>query len=345
MLTLEALGWTPARHQELTALGQPDLRPLRVAAVHRSTVELLSPAGSVTVETPRGEPLAVGDWLAARSAPFEIVGRLARSTTLERQAAGRATTAQLLAANVDLALLVTALGGDLAPRRLERFQALCHAGGVRPVVVINKIDLDPVGIGRHIGIAEAAAPGVPVVTTTTQWDGGVDDLLPWLAPGRTIVMLGSSGVGKSSLLNVLQGREVEATRVVRERDGRGQHTTTARHLHPLADGRGLIIDTPGIREVALWSDGGLDATFAEITALIDRCAFRDCRHEEEPGCAVREAVESGVLDVARVESWRALRAEVAARKAMRDPRARKRSGRRMAKMLEEVAEERRRRGR
>jgi ribosome biogenesis GTPase / thiamine phosphate phosphatase len=345
MLTLDALGWTPARERELAALGQPDLIPVRVAAVHRSTVELVSPTRAWTIDNARREPLAVGDWVALESATEIIVQRLSRSTTLVRQAAGRATTAQVLAANVDLALLVTALGGDLAPRRLERFQALCHAGGVRPVVVLNKIDLDPVGLGRHIGIAEAAAPGIPVVTTTTQWDGGVDELLPWLEPGRTLVMLGSSGVGKSSLLNVLQGREVEATRAVRERDGRGQHTTTARHLHPLADGRGLIIDTPGIREVALWSDEGLDATFSEIAALLDRCAFRDCRHVDEPGCAVLEAVASGDIDPGRVESWRTLQAEVAARKALRDPRARRRAGRRMAQMVKEAKDEKRRRGR
>ncbi len=344
MPTLEALGWTPARAAQLAALDLPGLTPARVAGLHRSTVELVSPAGAWTIDS-RGESLAVGDWVALQLEPVTIVQRLERATTLVRQASGRATTAQVLAANVDVALLVTALGGDLAPRRLERFLALCYAGGVQPVVVINKIDLDPAELGRSIGIAEASAPGVPVITSTTRWAGGRDELLPHLAPGRTVVMLGSSGVGKSSLLNELQGREVEPTREVRERDGLGQHTTTARHLHLLAEDRGLIIDTPGIREVALWSDQGLDATFAEITALNERCAFRDCRHLDEPGCAVVAAVEAGTLDAARVESWRTLQAEVVARQAMRDPRARKRAGRRMAKMIKEVAEERRRRGR
>ncbi len=345
MITLEDLGWTPARAQELAELDRPGLRPARITAVHRGTVELLSPAGAASMDSTRGEPMAVGDWVALHPEQGAVATRLTRLTSLVRQAAGRTTTAQVLAANVDLALLVTALGGDLAPRRLERFQALCHAGGVRPVIVINKIDLEPVDIGRHIGTAEAAAPGIPVVTTTTQWEGGVDALLPWLAPGRTIVMLGSSGVGKSSLLNLLQGREVELTREVRARDGRGQHTTTVRHLYPLADGRGLIIDTPGIREVALWSDQGLDATFAEIATLLGTCEFRDCQHQSEPGCAVQAAVANGSLDPARLESWRQLQREVLARQAMRDPRSRKRAGRRMAKMIKEVAAERRRRGR
>lgn len=345
MPTLDALGWTQARAEELLALERPELIPARVAGVHRTTIDLVSETRAWTAENGRRTPLAVGDWLALEPDSDLIVQRLSRSTTLVRQAAGRATTAQVLAANVDLALLVTALGGDLAPRRLERFLAVCHAGGVRPVVVINKIDLEPNSLGRHIGIAEAAAPGVPVITTTIRWEGGLDELMPYLAPGRTVVMLGSSGVGKSSLLNELQGREVEAVREVRERDGLGQHTTTARHLHRLADDRGLVIDTPGIREVALWSEEGLDATFSEITALNLRCSFRDCRHVDEPGCAVLEAVASGELDPARVESWRTLQAEVTARRALRDPRARKRAGRRMAQMVKEAKDEKRRRGR
>ncbi len=345
MPSLDALGWTATLAAELDALDRPELLPARVATVHRRSAVLVAPSGSWTVDTTRNHQLAVGDWVAVTPEPVTIQARLGRATTLVRQAAGRATVAQVLAANVDVALLVTAMGGDLAPRRLERFLALCHAGGVKPVVVINKIDLDPGGLGRAVGTAESAAPGIPVVTTTIMWDGGLDDLEPWLEPGRTIVMLGSSGVGKSSLLNVLQGEEVEATREVRERDGRGQHTTTARHLHQLAQDRGLIIDTPGIREVALWSDQGLDATFPEISELTGDCAFRDCRHVDEPGCAVLAAVEDGRLDPERLDSWHTLQGEVAARQAMRDPRARKRAGRRMAKMVKEAKAEKRKRGR
>jgi len=344
---LEALGWTDDLAVAFSEHTVPGAFPARVSAVYPGFRDLLAEQGSHRLPIPpSGQGLAVGDWVVlASGAPPRLLASLPRRTTLTRQAAGRATAPQVLAANVDLALVVTAIGGDFSPRRLERYLALAHAGGVKPAIVLNKLDRDPAGIGRWLRQAEQVAPDTPVVATTTRWDGGLDDLEPLLGRGRTVVLLGSSGVGKSSIVNLLLGEEVVAVAPVRERDDTGRHTTSHRELHLLPGDRGLLVDTPGLRELGLWEVAGLDEAFSDLVALAAGCRFRDCTHGDEPECAVVAAVEEGRLDPERLESWHQLHREAAAREMLRDPSARKAAGRRMGKMIKEAVEERRRRGR
>ncbi|MBW1877291.1 MAG: ribosome small subunit-dependent GTPase A [Deltaproteobacteria bacterium] len=343
---LDDLGWTEALDASFRERAVHGAFPARVSAMHQGACDALAAEGAFRLPIPPSrQGLAVGDWVVLGPGDLpRLLARLPRGSALTRQAAGRATAPQVLAANVDLALLVTAIGEDFSPRRLERYLAVAHAGGVRPAIVLNKLDRDPSGIGRWLRQAEDVAPDTPVVAATTLWAGGLDDLEPLLARGRTVVLLGSSGVGKSSIVNMLLGEEAVAVAPIRERDDTGRHTTSHRQLHQLGD-RGLLIDTPGLRELGLWDTAGLDAAFSDLVALAEGCRFRDCTHGDEPECAVVEAVQAGRLDADRLESWRQLRREAAAREMLRDPSAQKAAGRRMAKMIKEVAEERRRRGR
>ncbi|MBN2800470.1 MAG: ribosome small subunit-dependent GTPase A [Deltaproteobacteria bacterium] len=343
-MDLRTLGWTEDLAGPLAALGGA---PLRVSAAHHGAVDALGASGPVRLPLrPGTQSPAVGDWIAVEAGePPRLLGQLPRRSALIRQAAGRATAPQVLAANVDLALIVTAVGGDFSERRVERYLALAHGGGVTPVVVVNKIDRDLANMGRWLRQATAVAPDTQVLTATTRWDGGLDDLVALLVPGRTVALLGSSGVGKSSIVNALLGDEAIATRPVRRSDDTGRHTTTSRQLHALPGGRGLLIDTPGLRELALWDTAGLDEVFSDLTLLAEGCRYRGCSHSDEPGCAVIAAVEAGELDPARLESWRALQREATARQALRDPTARKAAGRDMAQRVREATAERRRRGR
>jgi ribosome biogenesis GTPase len=214
-----------------------------------------------------------------------------------------------VAANVDVALLISALPDDLNPRRLERYLTLTWESGALPVAVITKTDLSA-DVPAAIAAVRAAAPGVDVIAVSAVTGDGMDTLRALLPAGRTTVLLGSSGAGKSTLVNRLLGDDRMRTADVRQ-DGRGRHTTTHRELVRLAGGA-LLIDTPGMRELQLWAgDTGLEGAFSEVEELARGCRFGDCRHETEPGCAVRGAVSDGRLDVARLESWRALQRELA----------------------------------
>ncbi len=263
----------------------------------------------------------VGDYVEATPASrHRIHGVLPRRSQFVRQAAGERTLAQVAAANVDYTFIVQALDHDFNVRRLERYLALAWDGGASPVVVLNKVDQAPDAATR-IDEAEAVALGVPVRAVSAATGAGLDQLAPFLEPGKTVVLLGSSGVGKSTLVNALRaegdpdaaiGREPQqAVGAVRLQDGRGRHTTTSRHLRRLAGGA-LLIDTPGLREVGLVAlDGGLQSVFGDIDALTARCRFTDCRHDGEPGCAVRDALAEGHLDPGRLESYRRLEREQA----------------------------------
>jgi len=261
----------------------------------------------------REELPAVGDWVAVRLDPsggiamVEVV--LPRRSAFTRRAAGRAEETQVVAANVDFVLLVSGLDGDFNVRRIERYVTLAWESGATPVVILNKADLCGDVPARMAQLA-SVAPGVETVATSTLTGEGLDGLRGLMRPGRTLALLGSSGVGKSSLVNTLLGRDSLKTAAVREDDSRGRHTTTHRELM-LVPGGGMVIDTPGMRELQVLADeDSLERAFDDVAQLAAACRFRDCTHEAEPGCAVRAAVEDGRLAPDRWESFLKLRREL-----------------------------------
>lgn len=257
---------------------------------------------------------AIGDWVgvvAGEGAERAVIQqRLARRSTVSRKAAGRNVEEQVLAANVDTIFLVTALAEDLNPRRLERYLTMVWEAGATPVVVLNKADLcdDPTAAVQAM---RERLPFVDVIAVSALTAGGLDQLTPYLMPATTVALLGSSGVGKSTLVNRLLGSDRQAVGPVREEDGKGRHTTTARQLVALEEGA-LLIDTPGMRELQPWvEESAVDGAFEDIAALAAGCRFSDCAHRSEPGCAVREAVAAGTLDESRLEHYRHLLREAA----------------------------------
>jgi len=269
---------------------------------------------------------AVGDWVAVKverpnqtSAIQEV---LPRRSKFVRKTAGKAAQEQVLAANIDTALLVSALDGDFNPRRVERYLAQCWESGARPVVVLNKADACLKASEFAEEMQRVAAGAVVLVVSATS-GLGFDELERHLVRGETLVLLGSSGVGKSTIVNRLMRRAIQQTRAVRESDSRGRHTTTSRELFALSGGA-LLIDTPGLRELQLWgADEGVSRAFSDIEWLATYCRFGNCRHNEEPGCAVRAAVREGRLDLARLENWRKVLREQAFLQRKIDSQARK----------------------
>lgn len=301
----------------------------RVATSQREQYRLFTESGEISAE-PSGalsyraasaaEMPVVGDWVAARvAAPdYAIVEAvLPRRTCFSRCAAGRREMEQALAANIDIVFLVCGLDGDFNLRRLERYLALAAESGASPVVVLNKADLCADVAGCAAEVRRISGSG-PVVTVSARTEGGIEGLREFLAPGRTVALLGSSGVGKSTIVNCLLGEERLRTAEVRESDSRGRHTTTHRELMPLAGG-GALIDTPGMRELQLWAGTeSIDGVFDDVAAAAEGCRFRDCAHAGEPGCAVAAALESGALDRERWESYRKLRGEARRHEMMSD---------------------------
>jgi ribosome biogenesis GTPase len=266
---------------------------------------------------------AVGDWVVVEAVPnseARIHAVLPRSSRFSRRAAGDVTQEQVVAANIDTVFLVAGLDGDFNPRRLERYLVVAWESGAVPVIVLNKADLveDAAALAEEV---RAIAPGVDVVAVSAKDPHSLDVLRQYVSAGRTAALLGSSGVGKSTIVNRLLGHDLLRTREVRITDSRGRHTSTARQM-VLLDGGGVLIDTPGMRELQLWDAGdALGEAFADIDLLAERCRFRDCRHEREPGCAVRAAAESGALAPSRLESFRKLAAERAHQAKQMDARA------------------------
>ena len=305
---LAALGWTAELGEQFETYAADGLVPGRVVAEHRAghvvrdgVDEVLArPRGRLYDDAAVGGLLpAVGDWVARVGATIEAV--LPRRTSISRKIAFRSAEEQVLAANVDVVLIVTGLDGDFNVRRLERYLTTAWNSGASPVIVLTKLDLaaDP-----DLLAAEEVAMGVPVLAVSGITGEGVDALDEHLRPGLTAVLLGSSGVGKSTLINRLLGEERIATAAVK-RDGRGRHTTRHRELFGLPGGA-LVIDTPGLRELQLW-EGDVDEAFSDVVELAAQCRFRDCAHESEPGCAVREGV-----DPERLQAYRKLQRELRA---------------------------------
>ncbi len=283
---------------------------------------------------------AIGDWVALRPRFSESRGTIhaivPRKSQFVRKAAGEVTSEQVVAANVDTAFLMMGLDADFNPRRLERYLALAHRSGARPVVILNKLDLcdDP---PARIWEITSIAGEVPVIAVSSRWGGGFEQVDPYLRPGETICVIGSSGVGKSTLINRLVGEHRFATQEVRSGDQRGRHTTTHRELIRLADGV-LIIDNPGMREIQLWeSEETLDQAFDDVTTLAADCRFRDCAHDREPGCAVRAAIASGRLLAERLESWRKLQGEAEAAVSLQESRLRTLERKRADKVIHKAA--------
>ena len=324
---LRPWGFTPFFAQQLDELldGREDLIPGRIVREHRGVRLLITPGGEVEARIKGSlrhrtegahELPAIGDWVLATPAPREgglaqVVAVFERSSRFLRKVAGSRTEAQVVAANLDHVFVVMGLDGDYNPRRLERFLVTARESGAEPVVVLNKSDLAP-DLAAQTAELEAIAGETPVHVTAAKRGEGLEALWQYLDPGNTVALVGSSGAGKSTLVNTLYGEKVMETAEVREGDDRGRHTTTHRELIRLPNGA-LLIDNPGIRELQLWdTDGGLDATFEDISELAGACRFRDCRHQDEPGCAVVAAVESGALPARRLASYPKMVAELEA---------------------------------
>jgi ribosome biogenesis GTPase len=318
---LEAYGWTPFFAEHFAFYAAQGLVPGRVSRDHQRIYRVYTEQGEAMAtvagrlrhhaSSAREYPV-VGDWVSLRPLVRErrtvIQAILPRISTFSRKVAGSLTGEQVVAANVDTIFLTQGLDDDFNLRRIERYLLLAWESGASPVIILNKADLcdDVPGMVRQV---EAIAPGVPVHATSARRQEGFEPLTTYLVKGRTVALLGSSGVGKSTLINRLLGRDLLRTGEVRPEHSRGRHTTTHRELVLLPSGA-LVIDTPGLRELQLWEvAGGIDSAFADIDQLAALCHFRDCRHEGEPRCAVRQAVADGVLSAERLENYVKLRLE------------------------------------
>jgi ribosome biogenesis GTPase len=341
-MNLIELGWNSFFEQHFKQFKRQSLEPGRVAREHRQRYVVYSEHGELTAEVSgkirhaarsRGDFPAVGDWVGVSARPQEgkatIQALLPRRSSFSRKAVlsggmpdtGGKTEEQVLATNVDTVFLVSGLDGDFNPRRIERYLAVAWDSGADPVVLLNKSDLCS-DVGAHVRQAESCAFGVPIHVLSAVKNDGLGALDAHLVAGKTAVFLGSSGVGKSTLINSLLGDGRLKVGAVREYDGRGRHTTAGREMILLPTG-GIVIDTPGMRELALWDDEeGLAKTFEDIERLAEGCRFRDCSHQHEPGCAVQEALEDGSLDHGRFRSYTRLRKELRHLAVRKDQRAR-----------------------
>lgn len=338
-MSLEALGLTPDVSEAFERLCVPAeargqrLELGRVMRVDRGYVHVATSEGERSVHVPKGllregdgrrtlerTPVS-GDWVAVDVARGAVAGVLPRKTQFVRRAAGKRDEAQVIASNIDVVLVLMGLDGDFNLRRLERYLTLTSESGARAVVLLTKAGLCE-DVAARVAEVEAVAGGAPVHAIDVISGFDAEAPLAYLGPGVTAALIGSSGVGKSTLANFLMGTEVMRTREVRAHDDRGKHTTTHRELFVTERG-GVVIDTPGMRELAMWGDAtSLDTAFPDVIALALGCRFSDCGHGNEPGCAVRAAVHGGALAADRLASYAALSAELADRDA-RGPRSRR----------------------
>jgi len=357
--TLTRLGWDDRLSEEVEPHRAAGLVPGRVAVQHRGAWDVLSEDGELRADVAgrlrheaeeNAELPVVGDWVAVAARPDETGGTiqavLPRRTKFSRKTTMQAAEEQVLVANVDVVFVVTSLNDDLNLRRLERYLTLAWESGANPVIVLTKADLvdDPAPL---VAAVESIAYGVPVVTTSTLDGTGLDMLRSFLPTGVTGALLGSSGVGKSTLVNALVGEQLLATQETREegRGYKGRHTTTRRELVVLPDA-GLIVDTPGMRELQLWAaDDGLEEAFDDVTELFAECRFSDCAHDTEPDCAVRAALAAGTLSAERWESYQKLQRELEHLERRLDKRAQSEAKRRWRAITRDATARMRMKGR
>lgn len=347
-LSLARLGWRPFHSQQLTLEDLDSSHPARVSNVHRSGLTVLSEQGTTTVTVPprllnsQETPITVGDWLLIENAAPRVQRVLTPHSLIKRQAAGAEHRWQPIAANLDTLFVVTSCNDDFNLSRLERYLALAFEARVEPVIAITKADLCS-SPDAYIEQANALGTTATVVALNAMDGKASKALAPWLQPGQTVAFVGSSGVGKSTLVNTLLGQSQQETGGIREDDSKGRHTTTSREMFPLDSGA-WIIDTPGMRELKIGAiDSGLRTVFDNIESLASQCHFRDCHHESEAGCAVLAAIANGTLDPRRLASYRKLQREAAlAEMSTRERRARDRQFGRMADSAMKSKERRKR---
>jgi ribosome biogenesis GTPase len=320
---LTDLGWDDDWARAFARYAAEGLIPARVAIEFNYIYRLYAESGELQAQQAgrmrhealsRDQLSAVGDWVAARPTSGEaaatIEAILPRRSKFSRKVAGEVTEEQIVGANIDTVFLVMGLDGDYNPRRLERYLLLAYESGATPVVILNKADLAD-HLAEDLDEIGRIAAGVPVHAISAKTRQGVEVIESYLGPGRTGALLGSSGVGKSTLVNAIVGEDMLKTREVRAHDSRGRHTTRHRHLIVLPGRRGLLIDTPGMRELQLWTQSeGARETFDDIETLAGGCHFTDCRHREEPRCAVKQAVEDGTLAPDRLQGYLKLQDEM-----------------------------------
>jgi ribosome biogenesis GTPase len=330
---LKDLGWDDEWSRAFAPHAAEGLVPARVAIEFNHIFRLYAGTGEVQAQhsgrllhraAGKQDLSAVGDWVATKPTPGEatatIEAVLPRRSRFSRKVAGELTEEQIVAANIDTVFLVMGLDGDYNPRRLERYLVMAYESGASPVVLLNKSDVAADHLSANMDEITSLAVGIPVHAVSARTRHGLEVFERYMGRGRTAALLGSSGVGKSTLVNALIGEELLKTTDVRASDSRGRHTTRHRHLI-LLPGRGLLIDTPGMRELQLWTQEGTLETFDDVEALAGGCHFTDCRHREEPRCAVKQAIEDGALAPERLANYFKLQDEIRSLDTRKDVRA------------------------
>ena len=356
-MDLYQLGWNSDFHQHSLDAEMPSCFPARVAEENKDFYKVFSEQGEFLASVTgrirfhaagRTDFPAIGDWvliaprISERRATIESI--LPRKTILTRKMAGKHLQEQVIASNIDTIFLVTSLNQDLNLRRMERYLAIAWESGSQPVILLNKSDLcnDVQSLQDSM---EEIARGVPIHALSGLTGDGTTQLQQYLSIGKTAAFIGSSGVGKSTIINSIVGKQLQRVRSIREEDDRGRHTTTSRQMILLSDG-GIVIDTPGMREIGMWdTTGGVSKTFQELEELAKSCRFRDCRHAGEPGCAVAQAIQEGAFHAERLESYRKLEAElrfIESKTSMSLQREAKANAKRTGRLIKEIYKTRKR---